>query len=229
MRVNPASGEALRGSWPRLALWLALLLLCPALLAAAPGKRPGGPAVKPSPILLAQERYRVNAQVRSAVRKSTGELGEIVVRYLQLPGARLSVRLAGDLRDPEDGNDVYRFEASVDFSRRGRALTTRSTSRFSEEAEEYREQLLELVPFLFVLKYEPWPAPSGEGEAPFTMDGKSYLVRWVRVEKGVEATLYEGLRTVGKFFLREGPLDAVHEFDKFRINTVRSTVLSFVR
>lgn len=229
MRVNPTSAEASRGSQSRAALWLAVFLLAPALLAAAPRNRPSGPAAKPSPLLLAQERYRVNAQVRAAVRKSTGELGEIEVRYLQLPGARLSVRLAGDVRDPEDGNDVYRFEASVDFSRRGRALTTRSTSRFSEEAEEYREQLLELVPFLFVLKYEPWPAPSGEGEAPFTMDGKAYRVRWVRVEKGVEATLYEGLRTVGKFFLRDGPLDAIHQFDKFRVNTVRRTVLSFVR
>ena len=180
-------------------------------------------------MLLAQESYRVNAQFRSTVRKSFGELGEVAVRYLQLPGARLSVRLAGDVRDPEDEKTVYRFEASVDFARQGRVLTTRSSSRFSEDAEEYREQLLEMAPFLFVLKYEPWPSASGEGELPFTMDGKAFRVRWVRVGSGVEATLYQGLRTVGKFFLRSGPFDAVHQFDKFRVNTVRSTVLSFVR
>lgn len=175
------------------------------------------------------ESYRVNAQVRGSIQKSFEDLGVVGVVYRVTGAAKSVFAIAGKVRDPDDRSRLYRFTAEVSLERSGRHLTSRAHSGFSEDAEEYRDRILEMSPFVYLLRTEPFP-PGGSGESEYAVNGKPYVVRWSLGERGPEATLYEGLRTVGKFFFRPGsPQAGPHEYEKFRVNTVRRTVLSFVR
>ncbi len=176
-----------------------------------------------------QEQYLVNAQFRGGVTKSFDNLGGVDVDYRELPDRSYVVALAGTIHDPEEEGRSYRFKAAIEFDWLGSTISARARSEFSADAEEYRDRILEVAPFVHIVKHSAFPPPDGPRELSYRMNGRPYSLRYSGGERHVEVTLYEDLRTLAKFFVVPGSSAGPHEFEKYRINTVNQTVLSFVR
>lgn len=175
------------------------------------------------------ERYRVHAQHRGPVKKTFDNLGTVTLRFVARGERGGTLEIEGSVRDPEDEGATYRIAAFVDLERWRSKIKTRLRGSFGDGADEARDRLLEIVPFVFYLRTEPFPALGGAAEVAYRIDEKDFRVRYADGERGVEATVYEGLRTVGKLFFRPGPAAGRHDIDRFRVNSVRRSVLSFVR
>ncbi|MBI4872674.1 MAG: hypothetical protein HY814_14035 [Candidatus Riflebacteria bacterium] len=179
--------------------------------------------------LESRDVYRVNAQFRGAVKKSFTDLGELVVSCSQDRDGDSVVTFQGDVRDPDDSRVVYRFDATVRFARTGSSILAAAADDFSEDAQEYRDRILEIAPFVRILQDEPAVLTPQPMERAYRVNGKEYSVHWAAGERSLEATLYGGLRTLGKFFFVPGTGRSPHRFEKFRVNTDQQAVLSFVR
>lgn len=190
------------------------------------GEAPASQALAPGAVV---EQYKVNAQYRGGVKKGFSDIGKGTAVFTPQDGSRFSVKLDGSVENPES-KEQYSFWLDMDFqyTASGQIKVLRNGSRYSSRAIEYRERIEKVVPFVYLVKFQPLPAPDGEPSRGFRFAGTEYVLRYVPTERHVEASLYEGDSLVGKFFLlRSDRMPLV--FEKFRVPTEGNVVLSFIR
>ncbi len=176
-----------------------------------------------------REVYKVNAQYRGAVTKGFDNLGEIVVTYRPGDGTAFGIDMQAELRDPKKKKKRSQFEVSLRYRLDGAAVSSvEGKNQFNEQASKHREKILQNAPFIYLIRYRPVPT-GGRSQVTYTVEGKPYRVQYAATRKNVEATVFEGKRWLGKFFIRRGDGgQPPNDFEKFRISTKNDTVISLV-
>jgi hypothetical protein len=175
-----------------------------------------------------REVYSVNAQYRGAVKKGFDNLGEIVVTYRPAGANAFGIEMQADLRAPKK-KKRSRFEVSLRYQLDGTTIrSVEEKNQFNEQAAKHREKILQNSPFIYLLRYLPIP-DGNRGQITYTVDGHPFRVQYASTRKNVEATVFEGKRWIGKFFINRGSTgQPPNDFEKFRISTSNDTVISLV-
>ncbi len=175
-----------------------------------------------------RETYEVNAQYRGVIKKGFDRLGKLVVSHRPGEDGVFGIDLAAELKMPKKGK-AARFEAAIQYRLEGQNIVPLTDeSQFSEKAKKHREKILANSPFIYLLRHASFPA-AVPATVSYVVEGKTLSVRYARSERHMEATVFDGERWIGKFFIepgdsRQGP----HDYDKFRISTKKGVVISFV-
>ncbi|MBI3890710.1 MAG: hypothetical protein HY303_04185 [Candidatus Wallbacteria bacterium] len=175
-----------------------------------------------------REVYRVNAQYRGAVTKGVDGLGEVVVVFKPNGGDVFGIDLEADLQHPKKKTHQH-FKVVLAYRMTGNQLSPVTEKLdFSKEAEKHREKILENAPFIYLMRYVAFPEMS-RPDVSYEVAGHSFRVHYARAGKRMEATVYDGGRWIGKFFLEAQSSDRPpYDYWKFRVNGRNDTVISFV-
>lgn len=175
------------------------------------------------------ERYQLNAQYRGGIKKGFPEIGSGNVSFHRLGEREFRVRLKGSVEHP-DNHQIYSLELSMWFRLEGATVVdVRDDNRYNERAEEYRERVERMIPFIYLVKFLPVPVAGDEPSRRYRYRGKEYSIRYVRTRNRIEATVYERDDVVAKFFILPSPRDVPLLFEKFRVPAEQDLMLSFVR
>lgn len=163
------------------------------------------------------ETYFVNAQYRGAVKKGFQDLGDGQVAYQALDAGGFRVQARGRVRNPDDGR-VYAFRISETYELAGATIRSVAIERreLNEHAKPHEDKITEVLPFAYLVRVLAPPSGDGDPSRAFRFRGREYVLRYRQTERHIEAELYRGDATVGKFFLLRGG-GAVMGLDKFRI------------
>lgn len=213
---------ALRMCFPGRGLGL-LLLLGSAVQGQLPSRDPGADE------RAVVERYHLNAQYRGGVKKGFSDIGSGSVAFHRLGEKSFRVRMKGSVEHP-DNRQIYSLELSMWFELDGATVVdVRQDNRYNERAQEYRDRVEKIVPFVYLVKFLPVPGAGQEPTRRFLYRGKEFIIRYVRTPRHFEATIYEGDSMVAKFFILPTPREAPVLFEKFRLPAEEDLMLSFVR
>lgn len=185
-------------------------------------------AARPASAEPQRELYRVNAQYRGAVTKGFDGLGTVAVVFRPNGDDTFGIDLEADLKHPEK-KTVSHFQARLAYRVDGTVLEPLSEKLdFSQEAQKHREKILQNAPFIYLMRYAAFPQLA-KPEVDWKVAGHPFRVRYARAGKRMEATVFDGGRWIGKFFIEADPEHAPpHDYWKFRVNGKNDTVISFV-
>jgi hypothetical protein len=158
------------------------------------------PRVATAPTM--EEKFTVNAQYRTeTVRKTFTDVGRGVVRYRSGPDGRFSVQIEGTMKNPQN-DENYRMRIRGEFQVRGQTIQKIDQKvEMNREARRYEALMTHNLPFVYLARFRPLPRTDEIEEATFEYEGREYKLRYLTVEKVVEATLTENGLPIGKFFL----------------------------
>lgn len=163
------------------------------------------------------EAYAVNAQYRGAVKKGFQDLGDGLMAYQTLDEGAFRVQARGRVRNPDDGR-IYAFRISEVYRLAGSAIASVAIERreLNDNAKPHEDKITEVIPFAYLVRVLTPPRGDGDPSRAFRFRGREYVLRYRQTERHVEAELYRGDASVGKFFLLRGG-GAIPRLDKFRI------------
>ena len=169
------------------------------------------------------DQFTVNAQYRGVVKKAFTSIGSGQLSDSGQAGGTFRIQGQAEVDHPKEDRE-YRMKIDMTFRQDGnsiREVANRSTA--NPGSEEALRTTMKILPFVHIAK---WADPE-QGEGTYVTPRGRFSMRFARAERNLEASLYEGDRMVGKFFM--SPDGGVpRKMEKFRIATRTGTMLSFV-
>lgn len=171
------------------------------------------------------QSFTVNAQYRGMVKKAFRDIGTGTLT--NTGSAQGNVRISGHARvdHPKEEGRVYDMTLDMNLRITGNQVQEISNnSRCNPGSEEALSTTQKIAPFVHVAKWAKSDQSTGQR---FTTNRGTFNMRFAETDRNLEATLYEGERMVGKFFMEPGD-NLPRKLEKFRITTSGGTVISFV-
>lgn len=174
------------------------------------------------------ERFLVNAAVSGVVRSNLKDLGRASVQCLELPNHKFRVRAGGSVSNPEK-KKAYKFAVDMTFSLAGRRFSIVSSgNRYNADAQEFRDRVERVVPFLHLVKSLPVPSTADEPSRSFLAPHGYFVLRYRRTERQVEVSLHQDDSLVARFFLSDG-FGRPNILEKFLIPANPEVTINFYR
>jgi hypothetical protein len=206
----------LRSLWH--ALWIGLGLVV------AAGAQPASPAASRGYL----DKFLVDASVAGNIRPDLRELGRSAVQYLPLSETDFRLRAAG-LVEHRQKKTVYKFKIDMSFALQGRKLTvTANANSFNKAADEFRNKIERIVPFIYLVKFLPVPGPLDEPSRTYQSRTGYFVLRYKRIDLGVEVSLHQDDELVARFTLG-GETARPHDLNKIAIPAMPEVMLNFNR
>lgn len=170
----------------------------------------------------------VDASVGGVVRRDLRELGKAALQYLPLEAGRFRLRGAADVEHREK-KKRYRFQLDMTVQVAGHHLTVlENRNRFDGDAAGIRERVERVVPFLYLARMLPVPAPAEEPARTWLARHGLFVMRYLRREALVEASLYQDDALVARFELEPRGL-APPRLDRIAIPASEHVMVRFTR
>jgi hypothetical protein len=182
------------------------------------------------------EAFRVTAQYRGVVKKRSNDLGGGNLRCWQEAGDgpdEFRVRLNANAVTP-DGKDSISFDVFRRFRLNGSQVQVlEEKNTFGDYARKYETKIVNTVSLAYLIKFRcPADANRNSPAQSYVINGRTYTLGFNYANKhnrqSTEVTLTdnEGVKPIGKFFLRP-PVNGVRPFQYFRIYTRDNVVVEF--